>query len=141
VLTVAGLLVAISAMWMTLFYEPQPGTGALLFVLRLVFATTMAACLVLGFSAIRRRDIAAHRAWMIRAYAIGLGAGTQVFTIGLGSAIFGTGEVRGDLAKGAAWVINLTVAEWSIRRGSPVARLRRPGRPATHRPATVGAPS
>ena len=44
----------------------------------------MAACLVLGVAAIRRRDIAAHRAWMIRAYAIGLAAGTQVFTEGFG---------------------------------------------------------
>jgi uncharacterized membrane protein len=116
VLTVAGLLVAGSALWMTLLYAPKPGTGDLLYLLRLVFASTMATCLVLGFSAIRRRDIAAHRAWMIRAYAIGLGAGTQVFTQGFGGAIFGTGEVRGDLAMGAGWVINLAVAEWSIRR-------------------------
>jgi uncharacterized membrane protein len=139
---VAGLLVAISALWMTLFYEPQPGTGALLFLLRLVSAPAMAACLVLGVAAIRRRDIAAHRAWMIRAYAIGLGAGTQVFTEGFGEAIFGTGEVRGDLTKGAAFVINLTVAEWSIRRGSPRTRpSRRAGRRPTQRTATVGAPS
>jgi hypothetical protein len=34
VLAVAGLLVAISALWMTLFYEAQPGTGALLYLLR-----------------------------------------------------------------------------------------------------------
>jgi uncharacterized membrane protein len=116
VLAVAGLLVAVSALWMTLFYAPQPGTGDLLFVLRLGFASAMAACLVLGFTAVRHRDIAAHRAWMIRAYAIGLGAGTQAFTAGIGGAIFGTGEVRGDLAKGAGWVINLAVAEWCIRR-------------------------
>ena len=44
----------------------------------------MAAAIVLGFTAIRRRDIAAHRAWMIRAYALGLGAGTQAFTEGIG---------------------------------------------------------
>lgn len=62
----------------------------------------MAACLVLGFTAIRRRDIAAHRAWMIRAYAIGLGAGTQAFTEGFGEAVFGTGVLQADLAKGAA---------------------------------------
>ena len=116
VLAVAGLLVAVSALWMTLFYEAQPGTGDLLYVLRLVFGSAMAACLVLGFTAVRRRDIAAHRAWMIRAYAIGLAAGTQVFTEGIGGAIFGTGVLAGDLAKGAGWVINLAVAEWAIRR-------------------------
>jgi hypothetical protein len=115
VLAVAGLLVAGSAVWMTLSYAAKPGTGDLLYVLRLTFASAMAACLVLGFTAVRRRDIPAHRAWMMRAYAIGLGAGTQAFTEGIGQALLGTGQVRGDLAKGAAWVINLAVAEYVIR--------------------------
>lgn len=116
VLAVAGLLVAGSALWLTLFYEAQPGTGDLLYVFRVVFASAMAACLVLGFAAIRRRDIAAHRAWMMRAYAIGLGAGTQAFTEGIAEAAFGTGELTGDLAKGAGWAVNLVVAEWAVRR-------------------------
>jgi uncharacterized membrane protein len=116
VLVAAGLVVAASALWLTLFYEAQPGTGDLLYVVRLVVASAMTACLVLGFAAIRRRDIASHRAWMIRAYALGLGAGTQVFTEGVGGAVFGTGEVAGDLAKGAAWALNLAVAEWVVRR-------------------------
>jgi uncharacterized membrane protein len=118
VVAAAGFAVAGSALWLTLVYQAKPGTGDLLYVLRLLFGSGMAACLVLGFTAIRRRDIAAHRAWMIRGYAIGLAAGTQVFTEGIGQAIFGTGEVRGDLAKGAGWVINLLVAEWAIRRTS-----------------------
>jgi predicted membrane protein DUF2306 len=101
---------------MTLFYEAQPGTGALLYVLRLVFGSAMAACLVLGVSAVRHGDIAAHRAWMVRAYAIGLAAGTQVFTEGFGGAILGTGVLAADLAKGAGWVINLAVAESVLRR-------------------------
>jgi uncharacterized membrane protein len=120
----AGLAVAGSALWLTLFYEAQPGTGGLLYVLRLGFSSAMAACLVLGFAAVRRRDIAAHRAWMVRAYALGLGAGTQAFTEGFGEAILGTGELRGDLYKGAAWVINLAVAEWAVRRPSRRRRLR-----------------
>jgi uncharacterized membrane protein len=125
VLVVAGLLVAISAVWMTLFYEPKPGTGHLLYVLRLVFGSAMAGCLVLGFAAARRRDIASHRAWMIRAYAIGLAAGTQAFTEGVGGAIFGTGVLAADVAKGVGWAINLAVAEWSIRHPA-----RRPSRAA-----------
>ncbi|MBO0844711.1 MAG: DUF2306 domain-containing protein [Nocardioides sp.] len=142
VVAVAGLLVAGSALWLTLFYQPQPGTGDVLYVLRVIFGSAMVACLVLGFTAIRRRDIAAHRAWMIRAYAIGLGAGTQVFTEGIGGAVFGTGEVRGDLAKGAGWVLNLAVAEWVIRRNTAYRRSGR-GRSAERavRPSRVGAPS
>jgi hypothetical protein len=116
VVAVAGLLVALSALWMTLFYEAQPGTGALLYVLRLVFGSAMAACIVLGVATVRRGDIATHRAWMVRAYAIGLAAGTQVFTEGLGGALFGTGVLAADLAKGAGWAINLAVAEWALRR-------------------------
>src|SRR4051795_4287458 len=110
VVGVAGLLVAASAFWLTLFYAAQPGTGALLYVLRLVFGSALAACLVLGVAAVRRGDIASHRAWMVRAYAIGLAAGTQVFTEGFGGAIFGTGVLAADLAKGAGWAINLAVA-------------------------------
>jgi hypothetical protein len=71
---------------------------------------------VLGFTAIRRRDITAHRAWMVRAYALGLGAGTQVLTQGLTEAVLGNDVVVGDLAKGAGWLINLAVAEWLLRR-------------------------
>ena len=126
VLAAAGLMVAASALWMTLLYARQPGTGDLLYSLRLVFGSAMAACLVLGLAAIRRRDIAAHRAWMIRAYAIGVAAGTQALTGGIGGVLLGTGEVRGDLAKGAGWLINLAVAEWVIRR---------PVRPGDHRDA------
>lgn len=113
---VAGLLVATSALWMTLLYPAKSGTGDLLFTMRLIFGSAMIVCLVLGISAARRRDIAAHRAWMIRAYAIGLAAGTQAFTEGIGGAVFGTDALTADLAKGAGWVINLAVAEWVISR-------------------------
>jgi uncharacterized membrane protein len=119
VLAVAGLLVAGSALWMTLLYAEKPGTGSLLYVLRLVFAAAMIACLVLGVTTVRRGDIVAHRAWMIRAYAIGIAAGTQAITGGIRTAFFGTGVLAGDIAMGAAWFINLAVAEWIIRRSNP----------------------
>jgi uncharacterized membrane protein len=140
VLTVAGLLVAVSALWMTLLYAAKPGTGDLLYVLRLVFGSAMAASLVLGFAAIRRRDITAHRAWMVRAYAIGLAAGTQAFTEGIGAAVFGAGELAGDLAKGAGWVINFAVAEWAIRPTS-ARRRRSTDRRTSTRIAPAGASS
>lgn len=141
-LTAAGLLVAGSALWMTLFYVPQPGTGHLLYVLRLGFGSAMAGCLVLGFTAIRRRDIAAHQAWMIRAYAIALAAGTQAFTIGIGAAVLGHGVTQTDLATGAGWLINLAVAEWAIRR-STGGRQRGSGaaRPRVGRSSPAGARS
>ena len=140
VLVVAGLVVAGSALWMTLFYAPKPGTGILLYLLRLVFGSAMAAFLVLGVTTIRQGDVAGHRAWMIRAYAIGVAAGTQAFTGGIGEALFGTGVVQGDLAKAAGWMINLVVAEWVIRRPGTAASSRRPDR-AARRAMREGAPS
>lgn len=128
VLAVAGLLVAGSALWLTLLYPQKPGTGTTLFVLRLVFASAMLTCLVLGLTAIRRGDVARHGAWMIRAYAIAVAAGTQVFTESTATALLGTGVVHADLAKGAGWVINLAVAEWAIRRGARPVSPRGAGR-------------
>ena len=116
-LVVSGLLVGLSGLWMTLFYPPAPGTGELLYAVRLLFGSAMVGSIALGFAAIRRRNVPRHRAWMMRAYAIGLGAGTQALTQGVGAMIFGPPtEVSGALLMAAGWVINLAVAEWAIRR-------------------------
>ena len=134
VLVVLGLAVAVSALWMTLFYPRQPGTGVLAFLFRLAFGSGLAASFVLGFTAIRRRDIARHRAWMTRAYALALGAGTQVFTKGIGPAFFGSSQLTIDLSLGAAWIINLAVAEYIIRRPA----RRRTNQPIDRATAKVG---
>ena len=127
ILVVAGLAVAGSGLWMTLFYAGAPG-GHLLWGIRLVVSSAMGAILVLGFAAIRRREISAHRAWMIRAYALGLGAGTQAFTEGIGEALMGTTDLSKAISLGSAWLINAIVAELVIRR--PAAR--RTGRARAH---------
>ena len=134
VLIVLGMAVALSALWMTLCYPRQPGTGVLTYVFRLAFASGMAASIIAGVAAIRRRDIARHRAWMTRGYALALGAGTQVFTKGIGPALFGTSALTLDLSLGSAWVVNLAVAEYVIRRPA----RRRTSRPASRATANVG---
>jgi len=114
-----GLLVGLSAIWMTVFYSRQEGASNLLYGFRLLFGTGMVLSIILGYLAILRKDVDQHLAWMTRAYAIGLGAGTQVFTGMVGALIFGTpNEFQNALLNGAAWVINLAVAEWSIRKGT-----------------------
>ena len=121
-----GLAVAFSALWMTQFYPRQPGTGELAYLFRLAFGSGMAASIILGFTAIRRGDVARHMAWMTRAYALALGAGTQVFTLGIGKAFFGASALTTDLGLGAGWAINLAIAEYVIRRhrGSRTIRAR-----------------
>lgn len=115
-LVACGLLVGLSALWLTLFYPRAEGTGELLYVIRLVFGTLMVVSVVLGYTAIRRGEVSLHRAWMTRAYAIGLGAGTQVLTQGVGEAFITTPtELSVALLMGAGWTINLAVAEWVIR--------------------------
>jgi len=115
---VSGLAVALSALWMNQFYPGQPATGDLTYLFRLAFGVGMLTCITLGFTAIRGGDITHHRAWMTRAYALALGAGTQVFTQGIGPAVFGTSDLTVDLSLGAGWVINLAVAEYVIRRAA-----------------------
>jgi uncharacterized membrane protein len=123
-----GLVVAGSALWLTLLYDRKAGTGMLLYSVRLLVGASMAACIVLGVAAIRRRDVAAHGAWMTRAYALALGVGTQAFTVGFGEALLGAGVVRTDLMMTAGWGLNLAVAERLIRRRqrAQVPRQRRP---------------
>jgi uncharacterized membrane protein len=126
----SGLLVGLSALWMTLFYARAPGTGDLLYAVRLLFGSAMVGSIIRGFAAIRRRDVQGHRAWMMRAYAIGLGAGTQALTQGVGALILGPPtELNNALLMGAGWVINLAVAEWAIRRRLRPVRIPGAGRP------------
>ena len=126
-----GLVAALSGLWMTQFYPPVDHDGPLLYAIRMVAGSAMVLFICLGLAAIvrRRRNIASHRAWMMRGYAIGLGAGTQALTH-LPYFLFEgiQGELSRALAMGAGWAINLAVAEWIIRRG-----LAHP----VHTPATV----
>ena len=127
-LVLCGLAAALSGLWMTLFYPWPAGDGLLLYGLRIVFGSAMLLSIMLGTLAIRCRQISRHKQWMIRAYAIGMGAGTQVLThlpwmlfLGLPD------ELTRALLMAAGWLINLAVAEWLIRR--------RPTQPARTRPA------
>jgi uncharacterized membrane protein len=131
-----GLTAASSGVWLTLFYDGKDDTGVLLNLFRLIFASALAASLVLALAAIRRRDIVRHRAWMTRGYAIGLGPATQIFTLGFGEGVFGTGALATALLTGAGWVINLAIAEWAIRR--PARRRRRRSAPPAADVAAAG---
>ncbi len=119
VLIPAGLVGAASGLWMTAVYDLPATDGGLLPLVRWVFGLAMIAALVLGLVSVRRREFAAHRAWMIRAYAIGIAAGTQVFTTLPWMLTGGLDATSKTLAMTLGWVLNLAVAEVIIRRATP----------------------
>jgi uncharacterized membrane protein len=113
----SGLIAALSGLWMAHFYPWPEGDGLFLYWQRLFFGTAMLLSIVLGVVALRRKDFAQHGAWMIRGYAMGMGAGTQAFTHLPWFLFFGMpSEFTRALLMGAGWVINLAVAEWVIRK-------------------------
>jgi uncharacterized membrane protein len=118
ILIPSGLAAAVSGLWMTQFY-PLPASlqGPLLWSVRYLVGIGMVTGIVLSLLAIRNRNIPNHRAWIIRAYALGQGAGTQALTMLPWTLM--VGEPRGlvrDILMSLAWVINLSIAEWIIRR-------------------------
>ncbi len=112
-----GLVSSTSGLWMTLTYPWPAGDGLALYLIRLVVGSLMTASLVMGALAIGRRDFAVHAIWMTRAYAIAAGAGTQaLLLLPVTIAIGAPPEALRTGLMGAAWLINLAVAEAVIRR-------------------------
>ncbi len=129
ILIPSGLVAALSGLWMSHFYPLPDGDGVILYGLRLLFGSVMLLSILFGVAAIWRRDFVQHGNWMMRGYAIGLGAGTQALTQLPWILLVGkSDEFTRALLMGAGWVINFGVAEWVIRR--------RPTRPT--RKASVG---
>ena len=85
---------------------------------RLLFGIALGVALAIAMQAIRQRDLARHRDWMIRAYAIGIGA-TAVTTVFLPIyAITGeppTGLVA-DVVFLGSWTACVVFAEGVVRR-------------------------
>lgn len=116
VLVTGGAGLALSGLWMNVVY-PNPIDSLLHDGLQTLASVALLACLALGVRAILRRQIAAHRGWMMRAYALCLGAGTQTLLL---LPLFLIGQMPPvlvvDMVFGGAWLVNLAVAEWLIRR-------------------------
>lgn len=116
VLVPTGLAAAGAGIWMAMTYAIVPADNALLHAFRLLAGTGMAVSLVLGYVAIRGRKVEVHQAWMRRAYAIGQGAGTQALILIVPATLGVLDDMTRALLMGAAWLINLGVAEWLILR-------------------------
>lgn len=131
-----GMIAAVTGLWMTLFYPWPKGDGEAVYLMRLIVGVAMIFAIVRGVASLRHREYVAHGAWMLRGYALGMGAGTQVITH-LPWFVFVGGtpdETSRAVMMGVAWVINAIVAEYLIRsRLAATDRVR----PAEPRPVLV----
>ncbi len=98
----------------------EPQRTPIVDIARGVFGLALLVAVAKAFTAIRRRDIAGHRAWVIRAYAIGMGLGTVAlvfFPIYLITGAAPAG-IAADLLFAASWSFNIGLAEWIIHKTS-----------------------
>jgi uncharacterized membrane protein len=126
VLLLCALVTAITGLWMAQFYEWPAADGEAVYLMRLIVGTAMLASIAASVGAIRRRDFHRHGEWMIRAYALAMGAGTQVLThlpwfVFVGQPT----ETPRAWLMGLAWAINAVVAERVIRMQRHDSRTRR----------------
>ena len=118
-----GIVAALTGLWMTAAYAiPAELQGPLLYGVRTVVGLAMTLAAVESVRAACQRRITEHTAWMVRAYALGQGAGTQVLillpvTLMAGAPTF----IFRDVLMASAWGLNMAFAEWLIRRRLPSA--------------------
>ena len=116
VFVLAGAGLALSGLGLLL--QVQSITTGLLDAARGVFGLALIAALVLGVAAARARDLLSHRAWMIRAYAIGMGQGTVALVMFPVYLITGEPPVglATDIVVVGMWLLNIALGEWVISR-------------------------
>jgi len=116
-----GIVAALTGLWMTAAYAiPAELQGPLLYGVRMVVGLAMTLAVVVSVRAVLQRRITQHKAWMVRAYALAQGAGTQVLillpvTLLAGAPTF----IFRDVLMASAWGLNVVFAEWVIRRRLP----------------------
>src|SRR5262249_10653701 len=116
VLAPFGIIAAFSGTLMAWRWPPQRYDSVLLNVIRSGVAVAMIAFILVSLTAVRRRDYVAHGRWMTPAYALGAAGGTQFFMFIPFLACESIHSVTAHtLAMSAGWVINIAVAEWSLR--------------------------
>ena len=115
VFVLAGFALVISSI--TLLWKFPTEASLLVSGGRLIFGLGLAFALTRGMMAIRRRDFNLHRNWMIRAYALGIGA-TAVSMIFIPIYAI-TGQpplgLTADSLFIGSWAACVVLAEWIVR--------------------------
>jgi len=115
----AGVVLGLTAFSLLLSVEPQ--RTPVIDVARGVFGLALLVALAMAITAIRARDIPRHRAWVIRAYAIGMGAGTVALVFFPIFLVTGAPPIglASDVIFVTWWALNIGFAEWVIHRITP----------------------
>jgi uncharacterized membrane protein len=133
VFALAGAGLALSGL--TLLLQVESLATGLLDAARGVFGLALIAALVLGVAAARAHDTPRHRAWMIRAYALGMGQGTVALVLFPIYLITGEPPVglATDIVVVGMWLLNIALGEGVVRRLAlpgplqPVITVTQPG--------------
>lgn len=108
----AALITGLAGGWLAVFayggLSNRLGFGGL--ALALLTTTAMA------YREVRARRFHAHRAWMIRSYAVMLAAVTLRLQLPLLGIAFGQFDAAYAIVAWSCWIPNLIVAEWIVRR-------------------------
>jgi hypothetical protein len=116
------LISGLTGLWLAFHTPGGVAAQSGFFVLAVLWLLTGS----LALRAVLRRDFTAHRAWMMRSYALTFGAVTLRIYLGLGVPLAGLpfNEVYA-MAAWASWVINLLVVEWLLLRHRSAEALTR----------------
>ncbi len=115
-----------SALWMNQFY-PQYG-GLMKYMGIVSHVVVMLGALTLALVAIRRRNIATHRIWMMRLTAAALSPATQRLVAVPAFLLFGESVLTDAVIAGFIWfglVANLLFVEWILRKETRSVSLNR----------------
>jgi hypothetical protein len=107
-----GVVAALTGLWMTAAYAIPPALqGPLLYGVRMVVGLAMTLAVTLSIRAVLQGRIAPHKAWMVRAYALGQGAGTQVLILLPVTWLAGAPTFMfRDVLMTSAWCLNMVFA-------------------------------
>lgn len=115
VFVLSGLSLGMSGVWMNQNFPPIGGVAK--YVSAHLFGVAMLAAIGIATAAIMRGNVARHRVWMIRAFAIGLAPATQrILLIPVFVALGEATDTLIDVGMTVGWLLNVGVAEWILWR-------------------------
>jgi uncharacterized membrane protein YozB (DUF420 family) len=123
----SGVIFSLAGTYMVFTYPPHSGANIAIDVGRVILGSLLPLFIVLGIRAATRRNFTAHRAWMIRAYAIAASSGVQSYLVSIAMVLNGGFDVTlADRMLLVGWAVTLVITEWIIARP----RLKKSAHPA-----------